>query len=259
MNNGLLPGLTKPIALMGPVHIGPTSAAVSPENVLSVEDDHNDYFGLFVANNSPAPIASTDIVMGNAAGAATSGVFDPLAYFDVGVNGLNNTNPFATFFIANDAYIFTGGGNIGNIDIATGTVGKNIRFAAGGLLTANLIANFGANNQQFNNVVDINNVVSVSSNAGTTSALYRLNTFTNSSASAMTITMPTSIPTPVDGQMMMVRIYDATGVTKGITWVNTENSTVSAPTTSNGSTTLPLTVGFQWNASTSKWRCIALA
>jgi hypothetical protein len=41
--------------------------------------------------------------------------------------------------------------------------------------------------------------------------------------------------------------------------VNTENSTVTAPTTSNGSTTLPLTVGFMFNGSTSKWRAVASA
>lgn len=106
-------------------------------------------------------------------------------------------------------------------------------------------------------VIYNNHVVTVSSNAGTVPVTFRLNTFTNSSASAMTITMATS--SAVDGQLTIVRIYDASAVTKGITWVNTENSTVSAPTTSNGSTTLPLTVGFQYNNATSLWRCIALA
>lgn len=106
-------------------------------------------------------------------------------------------------------------------------------------------------------VIYNNHVVTVSSNAGTVLVTFRLNTFTNSSASAMTITMATS--SAVDGQLTIVRIYDASAVTKGITWVNTENSTVSAPTTSNGSTTLPLTVGFQYNNATSLWRCIALA
>jgi hypothetical protein len=60
-----------------------------------------------------------------------------------------------------------------------------------------------------------------------------------------------------DGQLSMVRIYDASAVAKGITWVNTENSTITPPATSNGSTTLPLTVGFQFNGATSLWRCIA--
>jgi hypothetical protein len=63
----------------------------------------------------------------------------------------------------------------------------------------------------------------------------------------------------VDGQMTMVRILDASAVAQTIAWVNTENSTVTAPTTSNGSTTLFLTVGFIYNSGTSKWRCIAKA
>lgn len=108
-----------------------------------------------------------------------------------------------------------------------------------------------------NAVIYTNNAVTVSSNAGTVPITAKLNTFTNSSAAAMTITMATASAT--DGQMTIVRIYDFSAVAQTITWVNTENSTVTAPTTSNGSTTLPLTVGFMYNSQTSKWRCIASA
>ena len=104
-----------------------------------------------------------------------------------------------------------------------------------------------------------NNAVSVSSNAGTCSQSYELNTFTNSSAATMTITLAVSTPTPKDGQKMIVRIYDFSAAAQTISWVNTENSTVTVPTTSNGSTTLPLTVGFMYNAQTSKWRFVASA
>lgn len=96
--------------------------------------------------------------------------------------------------------------------------------------------------------------ITVTSNAGTVTRANRINNFTNSSAATMTITMSTTGAT--DGDMVMVVILDASAVAQTITWVNTENSTVTAPTTSNGSTTLPLTVGFKWNAGTSKWRCI---
>lgn len=110
---------------------------------------------------------------------------------------------------------------------------------------------------KFNNFIDVNNAVTVTSNAGTVPVTFRLNTFTNSSAATMAITM--AVTSAVDGQMTIVRIYDFSGVAETIGWTNTENSTVSAPTTSNGSTTLPLTVGFMYNGQTSKWRCIALA
>jgi hypothetical protein len=101
------------------------------------------------------------------------------------------------------------------------------------------------------------NTVTVSANAGTVPITYRLNNFTNSSAATMTITMATA--SAVDGQMSIVRVYDFSAAAQTISWVNTENSTISVPTTSNGSTTLPLTVGFMYNSATSKWRCVASA
>lgn len=110
---------------------------------------------------------------------------------------------------------------------------------------------------KFNNFIDVNNAVTVASNAGTVPVTFRLNTFTNSSAATMAITMATA--SAVDGQMTIVRIYDFSAVAQTIGWTNTENSTVTAPLTSNGSTTLPLTVGFMYNSQTSKWRCIASA
>lgn len=107
------------------------------------------------------------------------------------------------------------------------------------------------------NVTPINNAVSVTSNAGTVPVTSKLSTFTNSSAAAMTITIATA--SAVDGQPLILRIYDFSAVAETITFVNTENSTASVPSTSNGSTTLPLTVGFMYNAATSKWRCVAVS
>lgn len=102
-----------------------------------------------------------------------------------------------------------------------------------------------------------NNAITASGNAATVPITHRLNTVTNNSAATLTITLTTAGAT--DGQLTMVRVLDFSAVAQTITWVNTENSTVTAPTTSNGSTTLPLTVGFQYNSATSKWRCIASA
>ncbi len=110
---------------------------------------------------------------------------------------------------------------------------------------------------KFNNIIDVNNPITASGNAATVPVTYRLSTVTNNSAATLTITMTTT--NAVDGQMTVVRILDFSAVAQTITWVNTEDSTVTAPTTSNGSTTLPLTVGFMYNNATSKWRCIAKA
>jgi len=101
---------------------------------------------------------------------------------------------------------------------------------------------------------DVANAVTVTSNAGTVPVTSKYNNFTNSSAATMAITMATT--GAVDGQVSIVRIYDFSGAAETIGWTNTENSTQSVPTTSNGSTTLPLTVGFMFNGATSKWRCV---
>jgi hypothetical protein len=106
-------------------------------------------------------------------------------------------------------------------------------------------------------IINTVNPVTVTSNAGTVPITYRINNFTNSSAATMTITLATA--SAVDGQMSIVRIYDFSAAAQNINWVNTENSTVTVPATSNGSITLPLTVGFMYNSQTSKWRCIASA
>ena len=102
-----------------------------------------------------------------------------------------------------------------------------------------------------------NNAITASGNAATVPITYRLNTVTNNSAATLTITMATA--SAVDGQLCYVRVLDSSGVTQTITWVNTENSTATVPTTSNGSTTFFLSVGFIFNGATSKWRCIASA
>jgi hypothetical protein len=99
--------------------------------------------------------------------------------------------------------------------------------------------------------------VTVSSNAGTCDISHGIQNLTNSSAAAITITLTTT--SAVDGQLKLVRIFDFSAVAQSITWVNTENSQVLVPSTTNGSTTLPVTTLLQYNSGTSKWRCLAVA
>jgi hypothetical protein len=79
----------------------------------------------------------------------------------------------------------------------------------------------------------------------------------NNSAAAATITLATSGAT--DGQSQLIRFYDFSAAAQTLTFVNTENSTVSVPAQSNGSTTLPVTIGFVFNGDTSLWRCVGVA
>lgn len=111
--------------------------------------------------------------------------------------------------------------------------------------------------QTFSQTINTNNAITASGNAATVPITSKVNTVTNNSAATLTITMTTT--SAVDRQVSVVCILDASAVAQTITWVNTENSQVSAPTTSNGSTTLPLTALFMYNNATSKWRCLAVS
>jgi len=102
-----------------------------------------------------------------------------------------------------------------------------------------------------------NNPITVASNAATVPVTYRLNTITNNAAGAVAITM--TVTGATDGQLTVVRFYDYSAVAQTLTWVNTENSMTQVPGTSNGSITLPLTVGFEFNGGTSLWRCISVS
>jgi hypothetical protein len=99
------------------------------------------------------------------------------------------------------------------------------------------------------------NSITASGNAATIPITYRQHKVTNNSAATLTITLTTT--SAVDGQMVLIRVFDFSAVAQTLTWVNTENSKISVPTLSNGSTTLPATVGFQFNGATSLWRCIS--
>jgi hypothetical protein len=100
-------------------------------------------------------------------------------------------------------------------------------------------------------------VLTVAAGAVTVPVTYPEMKITNNAASGVTITMATGGAT--DGQPVIIRFYDYSAAAQSLTWVNTENSQVTVPTTSNGSTTLPLTVGFMFNGITSKWHCLAVA
>ena len=91
---------------------------------------------------------------------------------------------------------------------------------------------------------------------------YRVVNVQNGSAAALQLTLATASAT--DGWLLEVRIYDYSNVAQVLTWVNTENAAVTVPTSSNGSTTLPLSVLFQFNnggtaGGTSKWRCLSVS
>lgn len=108
-----------------------------------------------------------------------------------------------------------------------------------------------------NTLTYTNNAITVSSNAATVPVTSKLNTITNNAAGAVVITMTTT--GAVDGQITLVRFYDYSGVAQNLTFVNTENSLVSVPTTSKGSTTIPTIMEFIYNGATSKHTIIKLA
>jgi len=115
----------------------------------------------------------------------------------------------------------------------------------------------GGTGSTLGNLVKTTQSVTVSSNAASVSASYGSTLITNNAAGSVAITMSTS--GAVDGQTSVVRFLDFSAVSQTLSWVNTENSQVTVPLISNGSTTSPLSVGFIYNGATSKWRCMATA
>lgn len=177
-------------------------------------------------------------------GGATSGT---LTLQPTSVEGTNTvTFPAATGTVA----LTTGAANFyttGNIGIGTTTTSQQLSIGSTGQTYFNTSGNI-------NNLIPINNAITASGNAATVPVTSKLSTVTNNSAATLTITITTAGAT--DGQSITVRVLDFSGVAQTITWVNTENSSVTAATTSNGSTTLPRTEVFQYNGGTSKWRCV---
>lgn len=131
--------------------------------------------------------------------------------------------------------------------ITSVAAGVGIKVTGGGGPTATVASTF------------LTPVVSqtLAANAVTVAVTTFSSLLTNNSAGAATITLTTS--GAVDGQTLIIRFLDFSAVAQTLTFVNTENSTVSVPTTSNGSTTLPVTVGFIFNGATTKWRCAGVA
>lgn len=196
--------------------------------------------------------------------ATTSGPAE-LRFFEDADNGTNYAGVIAPASLGGDITI-----TLPNASSTLPIFGQQITFS--GPTTARTVtlpdASFSAarndagqtftGTQTFSNaVINTNNAIAASGNAATVPVTAVLNTVTNNSAATLTITMATA--SAVDGQVTTVRILDATAATQTITWVNTENSSIAIPTTSNGSTTLFLTVRLMYNAATSKWRCIGYA
>lgn len=191
------------------------------------------------------------------------------------LNGVTLTTGGSTtsFLNANGVYSTPAGGGgitIGTTSITGGTTGRVLYDNAG--VVGELSVTGSGNNVLSTSptlvtpilgvataaaVIYTNNAILATSNAATVPVTSQLSSVTNNSAATLTITITTT--SAVDGQLLMVRIFDATGVAQTITWINTESSSVTVPITTNGSTTLFLTVGFIYNSATNKWRCIAVA
>lgn len=105
------------------------------------------------------------------------------------------------------------------------------------------------------NLILTANAITATSNAATIPVTSGRNIVTNNSAATLTITLTTS--GAVNMQTTVVQILDFSAVAQTLTLVNTENSATTPPASTNGSTTLPVTLGFMYNSATSKWRLIA--
>lgn len=77
-------------------------------------------------------------------------------------------------------------------------------------------------------------------------------------AQAITSMTSSLTGTPVDGDMLLVRITD-NGTARAITWGSSFEASGGTPLPTTTVISTMLTVGFLWNTATSKWRCIAVS
>jgi hypothetical protein len=98
------------------------------------------------------------------------------------------------------------------------------------------------------------NPLTVADNAVTVPITHDSQKITNNAAGAIAITIATA--NAVDGQMLLLAIYDYSAAAQTLTWVNTETGSATVPATTRGSTTLPLYVGLRFNGTTSLWACL---
>lgn len=235
-----------------------------------IYDGHNDASGKKLTVNNTLTLAGTDgTTMTFPSTSATIARTDAANTFtgvqnftspDVTTSITTSTTSFTAFAGATTLLTIGGTGASASLfapstlDTTSSTTGA-IRTSGG--ISAAKALNIGTNATIAGAIINTNNAITASGNAATVPVTASMNTVTNNSAATLTITMATA--SAVDRQKCIVNILDFSAAAQTITWVNTENSTVTAPTTSNGSTTLPLTVGFIYNNATSKWRCVASA
>lgn len=229
---------------------------------------YNTTFQLNVQNQSNGASASSDIIA-----TADTGT-DTTNYIDMGINSSAYSDAGFTITGALDGYLYVNGGHLAigtqsNKDViihTNGTLAANerMRIAAAGGVTIQAPGNVSKSVlttdavQTVTNKRVTNRVVAV-----TQSATPAINTDNMDIASitglAQAITSMTSslTGTPVAGDFLIIEITD-NGTARAITWgASFEASTVALPTTTVLG--VKLTVGFIWNAATSKWRCVAVA
>lgn len=250
-----------------------TTATAAGTTTLTVASSRNQFFTGTTTQTITLPVTSTlttghqfyiaNLSTGNVTVNSSGG--NLLAVFGAGATALITcvlaSGTTAASWLADQYAVGAVGGKVGvfaNSLTLAGTDATTLTFPTTSATIARTdAAQTFTGTQTFAQTVTTVNSITATSNAATVPITSRISNVTNNSAAALTITLTTT--SAVDGMMVMVRIFDASAVSETLTFVNTENSTVSVPTATNGSTTLPLTVGFQFNSATTKWRCIASA
>ena len=164
----------------------------------------------------------------------TAGAF---AQTHTATNTTNSTYPAGTHTLAglDVAQTWTAAQTFTSSDFilkgsSSGTTTINATAAASGIITVPAVTDtlavlgtaqtFTANqtvqaNESAYLFIEPNHAITVTTNAGSSSISYGLQTFTNSSAATMTITLTVSGAT--DGQTLIIRIYDFSAVAETIT------------------------------------------
>lgn len=197
-------------------------------------------------------VASANGLAGTVANATTT----PAITLSTSITGILQGNGTAISAISS-----TGSGNVvlaTSPTIATPVISSIVNTGTLTLPTSTDTLTGRATTDTLSNKRVTRRVVSVTQSATPTSVTDNADIFSMTGLAQATTNMSTNqTGTPVAGDMLIWQITD-NGTARALSWGSLyESSTVTLPTTTVISTML--SVGFIWDAATSKWRCVATA
>jgi hypothetical protein len=215
--------------------LGTGATATSASTILSAAKNIAGFSEVNHQNLNAGTTSSTDYTISNDIGTAGTN------YMDLGINSSTNADPLYTAFGAGAGYLYNANGDLA---IGTATSGKVVNIVAGGTLTANIVAKFGATG-------NIPRTASSTTASTLTPDLTVANVYFRTTQTA-TLTLNAPIGTPLIGQVITVYVDSAAAQTLTINATYVAMGVAFPPATTAGKTFM-LTAQYNGTNWKSTW------